>query len=351
THGKTTTTGMVSKVLIDAGLDPTVVVGGEYPFLEGGNARSGGSDWIVVEACEAYGGLEWLSPTISVVTSMDPDHLDYHGTETALRDAYCRFARRTDSEGTLVWCADDAVARDRMASLEGLPGHRVPYGVCSPPTMLGAQIEGVVGDGVAFLVRDPERMETTRIHLGVPGRHNVANALAAWAVGRAAGVSPQRIARALEGFQPAGRRFERLGERDGILVIDDYAHHPAEVRATLAAARSAFPARRIVAVFQPHLPSRTRAFLDEFASALAGADRIYLADIYLAREAASPEITSAHIASRIVGPPVVVAGSFDVLLERLRAELVPGDVLLVLGAGDIRTVGERFVSDREVGVQ
>ncbi len=351
THGKTTTTGMVAKVLIDAGMDPTVVVGGEYPFLEGGNARSGASDWMVVEACEAYGGLEWLAPDIAVVTSMDPDHLDFHGSEAAVREAYCRFARRTKQGGTVVWCADDAAARDRMVFLDPLDVRRIPYGTSVPSNMLGAMVEGVVGDGVAFQVRDPDRMDSTRIHLGVPGRHNVANALAAWAVGISAGASPRAIASALDGFQPASRRFERLGERDGVLVIDDYAHHPAEVRATLAAARSAFPSRRLVAVFQPHLPSRTKAFLDDFAAALAGADRLYLADIYLAREPASTEVTSAHLADRIVGPPVVVTNGFDALLDRLRAELAPGDILLVLGAGDIRTVGERFVFERGVSVQ
>jgi len=350
THGKTTTTGMVAKVLIDAGLDPTVVVGGEYPFLDGGNARAGESDWMVVEACEAYGGLEWLTPTISVVTSMDPDHLDFHGTEAAVREAYCRFARRTVPGGTVVWCADDAAARERMAVLDDVRADRVPYGVSVASNLLGARIEGVVGDGVRFQVADPDWWEPATIHLGVPGRHNVANALAAWAVGRAAGISPSRIVGALDGFMPAGRRFERLGERGGILVIDDYAHHPAEVRATLCAARSAFPTRRIVAVFQPHLPSRTKAFLDDFAEALAGADRIYLTDIYLAREPASPETTSEHLGRRIVGPPVVVAESFECLLGLLRRELVPGDVLLVLGAGDIRSVGERFVLEAGVEV-
>ncbi len=342
-HGKTTTTGMVAKVLVDAGLDPTVVVGGEYGFLDGGNARLGGSPWWVVEACEAYGGLDWLTPHVAVLTSMDPDHLDYHGTADALRASYVDFANRIGPGGALVWCGDDATAR---AAFEGLePGGRrfVSYGIGIESAQVRGAIDGVVDGGVAFTVHDPCRESLERIQLGVPGRHNASNALAAWVVGRVAGAEPRTIAQALSGFCPAVRRFDRLGERDGVAVVDDYAHHPQEIRATLSAARSVFPGRRLVVVFQPHLPSRTRDFLDDFAAALSDADRVFVTEVYLARQQADPEATGARLASRIKGPAATAPDSFDTLLAMLRTELAAGDVLLVVGAGDIRVVAERFL--------
>jgi UDP-N-acetylmuramate--alanine ligase len=342
-HGKTTTTGMIAKILIEAGLDPTVVVGGEYGFLPGVNARLGGSSWWVVEACEAYGGLEWLTPHVAVLTSLDPDHLDFHGSVEALNRVYLEFADRVEPGGALVWCADDETARGAIGRLEPRGRRFVSYGVGVESAVVQGKVAGVVDGGVEFGVCDPCMESVATVNLGVPGRHNVSNALASWIVGRVASVPPDSIAGSLSGFCPAVRRFDRLGERDGVSVVDDYAHHPQEIRATLSAARSVFPGRRLVVVFQPHLPSRTRDFLEEFAAALADADRVFVTDVYLARQAPDPEATGARLAGRVRGPLATSADSFDTLLELLRTELVPGDVLMVVGAGDIRSVGERFL--------
>ena len=351
THGKTTTSGMVAKIMIDAGLDPTVVVGGDYGFLPGGNSRRGESPWWVVEACEAFGGLDWLSPTIAVLTSMDADHLDFHGSVDALHACYTRFADRVEPGGALVWCGDDAAAVEHIGGLDPGGRHFLSYGTGDTTLDVGARIDGVVDDGVRFSVQDPSSECQERVHLGVPGRHNVANALAAWSACRLAGVDASRISAALAGFRPAGRRFERLGVRDGVEVVDDYAHHPQEIRATLSAARSAFPGRQLVVVFQPHLPSRTRDFLDAFASELSAADRVFVTDVYLARQAPDPEATGARVASKVVGPRATAVGSFEELLEMLRTELSAGDVLLVVGAGDIRSVGERFLFETGLAVR
>ncbi len=268
THGKTTTTGMVASILMAANLDPTVLIGGDLPLI-GGNARNGKGEFVVAESCEAYDGFLYLHPEIAVILNIEADHLDYHGTEQHVFDSFERFIGQVVMDGTVVFCADDEKT-NRVVGVN-VPGWadkltysvRDKMGVDFVASDIRRQQTGQVFD--VFVLDEPWGIIT----LQVPGTHNASNALAALAVAEQLGIDRSAIRAGLESFTGTGRRFERLGEVGGVTVIDDYAHHPTELRATLSAARSAFPGRRIVAVFQPHLPSRTRDLMGEFAAALA----------------------------------------------------------------------------------
>lgn len=345
THGKTTTTGMVASILLAADLDPTVFLGGDLPAL-GGNARAGKSNVVLAEACEAYDGFLYLHPQIAVVLNVEADHLDYHGDEAHVIASFERFVGQVRPGGTVIVCADD---RKALSLLRSAPDGTAAqtYGLAengSDADVLAADVDLSGGPRPAFvLVRFDEPLG--RVRLQVPGRHNVSNALAAASVGFALGLPPETIVAGLEAFTGTGRRFEIVGEtHGGVLIVDDYAHHPTELRATLGAARAAYPGRRIVAVFQPHLPSRTRDLMDEFAAALAeNADAVYLADIYLAREQLLPGVTSEVLAERVrsavrPGVPVVHVADKNGLATRLAADVRANDLILTLGAGDIRAV-------------
>jgi UDP-N-acetylmuramate--alanine ligase len=358
THGKTTTTAMTAEVLLAGGLDPTVLVGGEYPPI-GGNVRVGGGEVFLTEACEAYNSFLAFRPDITVVTNVEADHLDHYGTEEGVFEGFRQFLSQTTPEGTVVINAADAGCV-RLAELAGgsLPRRVIWYGAERPDgeSLIAANavtahgratfdLQHRIGGGVELL---------GTVELPVPGEHNVLNALAAAAAGLAAGVDGQAIAAGLARFQGTGRRFETLGEVNGVLVIDDYAHHPTEIRATLAAARAAYPERRLVAVFQPHLYSRTRDFMDEFGEALAAADAILLTNIYAAREQPIPGVNVADLAHKIAAcaPRATllylpekedVAGALEWVTHE-------GDLVVVMGAGDIREAGEQFVR-RATGAQ
>lgn len=359
THGKTTTTAMAAEVLLAGGLDPTVLVGGEYAGI-GGNVKVGQSDVFLTEACEAYDSFLALHPDISVITNIEADHLDHYGTEAGVFKAFQEFLGQTASDGCIIWCAEDDGARRLMEMLgEKVGGPRqvacgfAPFGVgdCLWATDIDA-----AGSGSVFTVQGRSGGKLWqgegRVHLKVPGRHNVLNALAAAALGQETGLSFEVVRQGLEAFTGTGRRFETLGETDDVRVIDDYAHHPTEIRATLAAARSSYPDRRVIAVFQPHLYSRTRDFMDGFAHSLAEADAILLTDIYPAREEPIPGIHVVELTKRIAE----VAPTKTLLYLPIKRDLVgaldwvtkPGDLVLVMGAGDIREVGEAFVSRNSV---
>jgi UDP-N-acetylmuramate--alanine ligase len=358
THGKTTVTAMIGLVLVEAGLDPTIVLGGEHDAI-GGNARAGGGDWFVAEACEAYESFLDLRPEVAVVTNIEPDHLDHHGTVEHLRQSFARFLDRVQPGGAIVLCAD----RPELRSLP-LPRLRrvVWYGAdesaragragpCQPAEGAGAlpessapytsQVQGVGietagGAGRCRLLVDGR--EVGVLTIATPGAHNVVNALGAVAAALAAEVPVATCLRALAGFSGVGRRFEVLGAARGVTVVDDYAHHPTELRATIAAARSAFPGRRLVAVFQPHLYSRTRDFAEGFAEALREADLAVLAEIYPAREAPIPGVDSGLIADHLrglAGEDAVIEMAKEQVAIRLPAFLHSGDVVLCMGAGDI----------------
>jgi len=344
THGKTTTTGMVGAVLEAAGLDPTVLVGGDIAAYAG-NARLGATDVFAAEACEAYGSFLELRPEIAVVTNLEADHLDYYKELDDILDAFRRFLGQT--RGLIVACADDTNVVRLLSGLNS-PAAVLTYGAAAAADLSADRID-LAGLHPSFDI--VLRGETLgRASLGVPGRHNVLNALAAVGVGLHLGASFDQIAAGLASFTGAGRRFERLGETaDGVLVIDDYAHHPAEIRATLSAVRSAFPNRRVTAVFQPHLPSRTRDFLDDFAASFADADRVVLTDIYLAREQPLPGLTGATLAERTAErrgrEHVVYIENKADIPQGLRSVVQPEDIVITMGAGDIRVAGEAYLAE------
>jgi len=338
THGKTTTTVMTTEALAAAGRNPTGIVGGRVAAWNG-NLSRGGEDLFVVEADEYDRSFLALSPTVATITNVEADHLDIYTDLDDIRGAFAQFASRARA---IVLCADDPGA----ASI-ALPASAeiVRYGIDSRDARLVARELRATGGGTSFTaVYDGE--ETAEIRLRVPGQHNVLNALAALGSGRALGVALEAMAPGLAMFGGVERRFQRLGAARGVEVIDDYAHHPTEIRATLAAARAAFPGRRIVAAFQPHLYSRTRDFADDFGGALAGADDIYLTEIYGAREQPISGVTAALIdgAARDAGRTVTWRGSRDALAAALAAGTAPGDVVLTLGAGDITRTGPELLA-------
>lgn len=340
THGKTTVTAMIGLVLVEAGLDPTIVLGGECDAI-GGNARVGRGKWLVAEACEAYESFLDLRPEIAVVTNIEPDHLDHHGTEEHLRQSFAQFLRRVQPGGVIVLCAD----RPELRALPLQEKRRVLwYGADESAQVRGVGIETAGGTGRCRLVVDGR--EVGILTVAAPGVHNVANALGAVAASLAADAPVATCVRALARFSGVGRRFEVLGDARGVTVVDDYAHHPTEIRATIAAARSAFPGRRLVAAFQPHLYSRTRDFAEGFAEAMREADLAVLVEIYPAREAPIPGVNSGLIADhlrRLAGEDAVIEMAKDEIVARLPAFLQSGDVVLFMGAGDIGRVARDLV--------
>ena len=346
THGKTTTTGMTAMILEAAALDPTVLIGGDLPAY-GGNARLGGSDVFLAEACEAYDSFLDLDPAITAVTNIEADHLDYYGDLANVLRSFQKFLSQTT--GTVILPGFDDNARSLMEPLQAAPNAPalVTFGLDGDVTLWA---EALDADGPMPSYTLVWRGESLgRVTLAVPGLHNVLNSLAAAAVGLTLGVPFAAVASGLAAFAGTGRRFERLGETAcGVSVVDDYAHHPTEIRATLAAARRAFPGRRLVAVFQPHLPSRTRDFKTQFAESFSDADHVVLTDIFLAREQPLEGVTGAGLAALTAerrGVDYVTYVADKAALPARLCEIVqPGDVLLTLGAGDIRTAGEGLLA-------
>jgi UDP-N-acetylmuramate--alanine ligase len=349
THGKTTVTAMIGAILVQAGADPTVVLGGEYGPL-GGNARVGEGDWFVVEACEAYESFLDLRPEVAVITNVEPDHLDHHKTEAHLRESFGQFLRRIEPGGCAVLCADRPELRELS---HGSEQEVKTYGLSPEAEVRGTEVElqGLTSECRLWV----EGREAGRLRVGAPGMHNVVNALGAVSAALAAGAALAPCREALAEFTGVGRRFEVLAEVGDVVLVDDYAHHPTEIAATVAAARVAFPGRRLVAVFQPHLYTRTRDFAEQFAQALGEADVVVLTDIYPAREAALPGVTS-----ELIAKPLHAATGKDVRWAREKGSLPgklagwtrPGDVVLFLGAGDIGQVAReaaRGLGARTVG--
>ena len=346
THGKTTTTGMTAMVLEAGGLDPTVLIGGDLPAY-GGNARLGASDVFLAEACEAYDSFLDLDPQIAVITNIEADHLDYYGDLDNILRSFRKFLGQVT--GTAILCGHDKNVKTLVDDLRTS---------ASGPEVVTFALRGNVTLRTEDL--DAQGMNPSyaavwhgrplgRVTLGVPGMHNVANSLAAVAVGLTLGVPFACIAAGLRAFVGTGRRFERLGETPGgAAVVDDYAHHPTEIRATLAAARQAYPGRRIIAVFQPHLPSRTRDFKTEFAESFGDADHVVLTDIFLAREQPLEGVTGAGLAAltadRRGADYVTYVADKSALPTRLAEMVRPGDLVLTLGAGDIRAAGEGLLA-------
>ena len=334
THGKTTTTSMIVSVLRAAGRDPTYLVGGGLNDA-GTNAKSGRDDLAVAESDESDGSFLLLSPAISVVTNVEPDHIDYWASEEELRDAFARFVASTTETAVLPAAPPEVVAWET-------PAGAVTFGDG------GDVAAGSVRYGPGEVEFDLEaRGERHSVHLRVPGRHNVMNALAAAAACRAAGLSLAEVAAGLGEYRGVERRWQLRGEARGVTVIDDYAHHPTEVRATLGATRPG-PWRRVVAVFQPHRYSRTRAFATDFGASFDGADRVVVTDVYGAGEEPVPGVTGKLVADAVCrafpGRPVAYLPHRDELVSYLAATSKPGDAVLTLGAGDVTAVGEELLA-------
>jgi UDP-N-acetylmuramate--alanine ligase len=361
THGKTTTTGMVASILLAADVDPTVLIGGDLPAI-GGNARNGGGEIVLAESCEAYDGFLYLHPEIAVILNIEPDHLDYHGTAENVYASFARFLGQVQQGGTAIWCFDDIPTLERVPQWIREDIRTLSYSANPPYSdamtkqgfgrMNAVDIELSSVTPAFTLVWEGwagtnDSQELGRVHLKVPGLHNVRNAVAASSVAFALGIPAEQIIAGLEAFTGTGRRFERLGEVSGILIVDDYAHHPTEIRATLSAARAAYPEKRLIAVFQPHLYSRTRDFMDDFADALSTADMVYLTDIYQAREEPIPGVTSEVLAEKVRAikheQNVIYIPDKNNLPGHLREMVRSGDVVLTMGAGDIRKAGEHLL--------
>ncbi|HTK47142.1 MAG TPA: UDP-N-acetylmuramate--L-alanine ligase [Gemmatimonadaceae bacterium] len=340
THGKSTTTVMTTEALAAGGLDPTGYVGARVTTW-GGNLRAGCAERFVVEADEYDRSFLALAPTMAIVTNVEADHLDIYADLGDLERAFAEFVRPARY---VVLCADDAGANalPTPASAEV-----IRYGLASPDARLRAERVRRAGLGSAFtVVYDGDQLG--EVELAVPGEHNVRNALAALGAGLAFGLTVPAMAPGLAAFRGVERRFQLLGETGGALLVDDYAHHPTEVRATIQAARAAAPERRLVVAFQPHLFSRTRDFAEQFADALLLADAVYLADIYPAREQPMPGVTSDLIGARMteLGHPPAWRGGVATLAPVLAGALREGDLVVTMGAGDVTRVGPAVLAAR-----
>ena len=342
THGKTTTTSMTGLVLTEAGFDPTIVVGGQVRIL-GTGARLGKGDFLVAEADEFDRSFLELTPVVAVITNIEEDHLDTYRDLDEIVDAFTAFAGRVAFYGAVIGCADDAgVAR----VLPRVKRRVVTYGESEGASL---RARGIRPDpqGTTFEVWEGERSLLGTVRLPIPGRHNVSNALAAVAVGRELSIPFPKIAAALATFSGVVRRFETKGERGGVRVVDDYAHHPTEITATLSAARQVYPERRLVALFQPHLFSRTRDFAEDFGRSLCGSDVAVVTDVYASREKPIPGVTGELVQRAAVEqghPKAVYVADREKVVGVLEGILQPGDLLLTLGAGDVVRFGEQFLA-------
>jgi UDP-N-acetylmuramate--alanine ligase len=339
THGKTTTTSMIGVLLLEAGLDPTILVGARAVDL-GGNARLGQGPWVVAEADESDGSFLKLRPRYAVVTNVDRDHLDYYGGLEEIGDAFVAFMNQLPAAGRAIVCTDDFNLRRLLKKV-----HRpmITYGTTPAADVWAEAVEWTSGGASFGCVYRGDRLG--RLRLNVPGRHNVLNSLAAVAVGLELQVPFEVIRRALGTFSGAERRLEFKGTREGVRVMDDYGHHPVEIRTTLDACRQM--GRRLVVVFQPHRYTRTLHLRSELAECFQDADRLYLMDVYPAGEAPVAGGLGEDL-FRAVGRhrQVCYQSQPDAMLRSLREEVTPGDLLLTLGAGNVWKIGEDFLKGR-----
>jgi UDP-N-acetylmuramate--alanine ligase len=345
THGKTTTTSMVATVLARGGLDPTMVIGGRLNAL-GSNAKLGRGDFLVAEADESDGSFLKLSPTIAVVTTVDAEHLDYYRDLAHIQDTFVEFINKVPFYGMAVLCLDQ---ENIQALLPRVEKRYVTYGLRSQADFLARDVSfaGMTSECRVFWKGQP----LGRLALKVPGLHNVYNALAAVAVGMDLDLSFEVIRDALADFTGVDRRFQVRGEAGGITVVDDYAHHPVELKATLNAAKDGF-GRRVIAVFQPHRYSRTQALLGEFSTAFYQADRLFVTEIYPAGEAPIPGVSGRQIADGVAGHGhrhVTYVADKSELAKAVLDQVAPGDMVLTLGAGDVWRVGEEILDRLRAG--
>ncbi len=340
-HGKTTTTSLVATVLGEGGLDPTVVIGGRLNQY-GSSAKLGKGQYMVAEADESDGSFLRLSPTLAIVTNIDREHLDFYGDIEHVQQAFVDFATRVPFYGAVIVCLDDPMVRDLLPRFEK---RTLTYGF-TPQADLRAEALELAPDGASFEVTF-KGAGLGRFCVPLTGRHNAQNAMAAICTGLELGVDVEIIRSSLAGFSGVGRRFERKGSRGGTVVVDDYGHHPTEVRAVLSAARESFPGQKLVVVFQPHRYTRTQDQAEAFAQAFHAADQVILMDIYAAGEAPIDGVTSANLVERIRGcghRDVRLLATQDQVVDYLCADTSEHAVILTLGAGDVWRVADRFLS-------
>jgi UDP-N-acetylmuramate--alanine ligase len=353
-HGKTTTTSMVAAVLAAGGLDPTVVVGGRVDAL-GSNARLGTSQYLVAEADESDRSFLKLSPILAVVTNLDREHMDCYHDMADVERAFVDFMDRVPFYGAVTTCIDNALLKGILPRVR----RRVfTYGVAAEadyrlelldsraaPESMSNQSAGQ-GSGFSRFLVQTASSPLGPFELHVPGRHNILNATAAVAIARQLGVPPGKIAEGLANFRGVDRRFHKRGESRGVAVVDDYGHHPTEIRATLAAARECCRGR-IHVVFQPHRYSRTADLLDEFSGAFDGADTVIVLPIYAASEEPIPGVTAERLAERIQGPRVEFAPEFAIAVSVVVANARDGDLILTLGAGSVSQLAQQILAALE----
>ena len=339
THGKTTTTSMVSHILLEGKCDPTISVGGILPAI-GGNIRVGESETFVTEACEYTNSFLSFFPKISIILNIDADHLDFFKDLDDIRHSFRRFADLLPSDGTLIINAD---IPDYQEITKELPCRVVTYGLEQEADYQAKDITFDKYGHASFTVYKNGR-KTGSYYLRVPGMHNVSNALASIALGHLLGLTEEVIIKGLGSFTGTDRRFQYKGEVAGVTVIDDYAHHPTEIEATLHAAGN-YPHQKIWCVFQPHTYTRTKALLPEFAKALTLADHVVLADIYAARETDTLGISSEDLQKCIqeLGTPCEYFPTFDEIENFLLENCSRGDLLITMGAGDVVNIGEHLL--------
>jgi UDP-N-acetylmuramate--alanine ligase len=343
THGKTTTTSMLVVALQHCGFDPSFAVGGDLGEA-GTNAHHGSGGMFVAEADESDGSLLEYTPDVAVVTNIESDHLDFFGTEQAYTEMFDRFVERLSPGGALVVCVDDPGSAELAERSEALGVRVLRYG--SDPaagltaTLVGFQQQGTGSVSVIRLAgADAERP----MRLAVPGRHMALNAMAAVLAAVEAGAPVTEVLDGLAGFEGVRRRFELVGTAGGVKVFDDYAHHPTEVRAVLTSLSAMAAGHRTIAVFQPHLYSRTKAFAADFAAALGGADEVFVLDVYAAREEPLAGISGATIAER-VDVPVHYLPDLSAVAERVARAAGPGDIVVTMGAGDVTMLAPEILA-------
>ena len=341
THGKTTTTSMISQVLLEANTDPTITVGGILSAING-NLRIGGSEVFISEACEYTNSFLNFRPKYSIILNVEAEHLDFFKDLEDVRNSFRKFAGNTLEEGATIINGE---IDNWEALVEGLPQRIVTYGFDSSFDFYATDItfdDNACGMFTAMY----QGKELMKVHLGVPGMHNVSNALATIALTTLMGLSQDALLSGLRKFGGANRRFQYKGQINGITVIDDYAHHPTEIRATLTAAAN-YPHHRLVLVFQPHTYSRTHAFLNEFAEVLSLSDVVVLADIYAAREKNTIGITSLDLLTKLKekGTECYYFPSFEEIEKFLLKNCINGDLLITMGAGNVVDIGESLLGD------
>lgn len=339
THGKTTTTSMISQILLTAKTDPTLSIGGIYHPI-GGNIRVGSSDLFVTEACEYTNSFLSFFPKIGIILNIEEDHLDFFKDLADIRSSFHRFALLLPSDGVLIINGN---IKDVEEITEGLSCQVITYGSSPEFTYSASEVSFSV-DGCPSFRLMQEGKPAGRFTLKVHGEHNIANALAAIALAKLLHISEETIAAGLNAFNGSDRRFEYKGQINGINIIDDYAHHPTEIRATLNTAAK-YPHKKVWCVFQPHTYTRTKAFLDEFAAALSLADEVVLADIYAAREKDTLGVSAKTLQEKILslGHPCHYFPSFEEIERFLLENCTKDDLLITMGAGDVVKIGETLL--------